>query len=166
MGAEVHVGKVDPDEGRLAGLVLPLNEFHGPSSDVVVDRFHSLPGQRTCVLADLFADLTEPRIHRRIVDSRGLAVQHAARAKLGTECRVLRIVGIFRLFFSVEVVQVAVKFVEAVYGRQIFVTVAQMVLAELACRIAPRLQQFRDRRIFLLQPYGGSRQTNLGQTGT
>jgi len=104
VGAEVHVRKVHPDEGWLAGLVLPLNEFHRPSSDVIVDRFHSLPGQRTGVLANLFADLAETRVHRRIVRGGSLAVQHSAGTKLGAERRILRIVGIFRLFFGVEVV--------------------------------------------------------------
>ena len=51
VGAEVHVGEVHPDEERLAGLVLPLDEVHGPGGDVVVDRLHPLLGQRAGVLA-------------------------------------------------------------------------------------------------------------------
>ena len=151
VGAEVHVGEVHPDEGRLAGLVLPLDEVHGALGDVVVDRLHPLLGQRTGVLADLLADLAEARIDRRIVRVRGLAVHHAARPKLGAERRVFRIVRQFRLFFGVQVVKVAVELVEAVHGGQEFVAIAQMVLAELAGGIALRLQQLGDRRIFLLQ---------------
>ena len=143
VGAEVHVREVHPDKGWLAGLVLPLNEVHRTGSDVVIDRLHPLLGQRAGVLAHLLADLAEARIHRRIVHSRGLAIQHAARAELRAERRVFRVVGQFRLFFGVQVVQIAVELVEAVYGGQVFVAVAQMVLAELAGRIASRLSATR-----------------------
>ena len=116
-------------------------------------------------LHDLLADLAEARIHRRVVRGRGLAVQHAARAELGAERRVLRVVRQFRLFLGVEVVEVAVELVEAVHGGQELVAVAQVVLAELAGGIALRLQQLGDRRVFLLQPYRGARQADLGQAG-
>ena len=82
----------------------------------------------------------------------GLAVQHAARAILRAERRVFRIVRQFRLFLGVEVVEIAVELVEAVHGRQKLVAVAQVVLAELPGRIAQRLEQLGDRRVFLLQP--------------
>ena len=75
-----------------------------------------------------------------------LAVQHAARAELLAEIREVllrRVVGHLRLFFGVEVVQVAVELVEAVHGRQVLVAVAEMVLAELAGGVAVRLQAVR-----------------------
>ena len=65
----------------------------GPVRDVVVDRLHPLPGQRAGVLDRLLADLAEPRVHGRVVRVRGLAVQHAARAVLRAERRVLRVVA-------------------------------------------------------------------------
>jgi hypothetical protein len=40
-----------------------------------------------------------------------------------------------------------------------------MVLAELTSRIAERLEQFGNRRVFLLQPQRGTRQADLGHPG-
>ena len=56
-----------------------------------------------------------------------------------------------RLLLGVEVVQVAEELVEPVHGRQELVAVAEVVLAELAGRVAERLEQLRDGRIFCLQ---------------
>ena len=165
VGAEVHVGEVHPDEERLVGVLLPLDEVHGPVGDVVVDRHHPRLGQRAGVLAHLLADLAEARIDRRVVPVRGLAVHHAARSVLRTERRVFRIVRQFRLFLGVQVVEVAVELVEAVHGGQELVAVAKMVLAELPGRIAERLEQLGNRRVFLLQPERGARQADLGQAG-
>ena len=78
---------------------------------------------------------------------------------------ILRIVGQLRLFLGVEVVEVAEELVEAVHGRQIFVAVAQVVLAELAGGVAQRLEQLGDGRIFLLQSDSGARHADLGQAG-
>ena len=97
--------------------------------------------------------------------SAGLAVQHAARAELGAERRVLRVVRQFRLFLGVQVVEIAVELVEAVDGGQELVAVAKVVLAELAGGVALRLEQFGNRRVFLLQPQRSARQADLGQAG-
>ena len=75
------------------------------------------------------------------------------------------IVGQLRLFLGVEVVEVAVEFVETVGGRQHFVAVAQMVLAELTGGVALRLQHFGDGRIFLAQPQFGAGQADLAEAG-
>ena len=85
------------------------------------------------------------RIDGRVVLVGRLALQHAARAELLPEIRVLRIVGVFRLFLGVEVVEVAEELVEAVHGRQVLVAVAEMVLAELAGGVAEVLEELRDR---------------------
>jgi hypothetical protein len=47
----------------------------------------------------------------------------------------LWIVGVFRLFLGIEVTEVAEEFVEAMLGRQKFILVPEVILAELACRI-------------------------------
>ena len=52
------------------------------------------------------------------------------------EARILRVEIAFRLLLGIEMVEVAEELVEAVLGRQVLVLVAQMVLAELAGRIA------------------------------
>ncbi len=166
VGAEMHVGKVHPDKGRLARLVLPLNEVHGPGSDVIVDGFHPLPGERTRVGAHLLADPAEARVHGRVVFVGGLAIHHATGAELGQELRALRIIGEFRLFFGVEVVQVSVELVKAVHGGQVLVSIAEVVFAELAGRIALGFQKRCNGRVFLLQSHRGARQTHLGHAGT
>ena len=107
MGAEMHVGRIHPQEERLVGALLPLHEVYGSGGDVVVGCFHPLFGQRAGVLADLLADLAEARIDRLVVGGRGLAVHHAARSELGAERSILRVVRQFRLFLGVQVVEVA-----------------------------------------------------------
>ena len=53
----------------------------------------------------------------------------------------------FRLVLGIQVIEVAEELVEAVHGRQEFVAVAEMVLAELPGCIALRLQQLSDGRV-------------------
>ena len=133
--------RVEPAEERLACALLPLHEVDGRGGGLVVDRFHPLLGQRAGVLDGLLADLAEPRIDRGIVAIGRLALQHAARAELGTVGRILRVVGQFRFFLGVEVIEVAEELVEAVHGRQRLVAVADVVLAELPGGVAEVLER-------------------------
>ena len=142
---QVHARAVEPAEERLAGRLLPLHVVDGRGRRLVVDRLHPLLGQRAGVLDRLLADLAEARVFGRIVHVGRLAFQHAARAELGEVRGVLRIVGQFRLFLGVEVVEVAEELVEAVDGGQRRVAVADVVLAELAGGVAEALQQAADR---------------------
>ena len=95
----------------------------------------------------------------------GDAVQHAARTELLLERGILRIVGQLRLLLGVEVIEIAEELVEAVHGRQVFVPIAEMVLAELAGGVAERLEQFGDGRVFLLQADRRAGHADLGQAG-
>jgi hypothetical protein len=61
----------------------------------------------------------------------------------------LGIVRVFGLVLCVQVVEVAEELVEAVNRRQEFVAVAEMVLAELSGRVALRLKQLGERRVFI-----------------
>ena len=90
-------------------------------------------------------------------------MHHAARPEHFFELRILRVIRQFRLLLGVEVVQVAEEFVEAVNGREKLVAVAEMVLAELACRITKRLEQFRDRRVLRLKADGGAGHSDFCQ---
>ena len=146
--AQVHAGRVEPDEERLARSPLPLHVVDGRSRGLVVDRLHALLGERAGVLDGLLADLAEARIDGGVVPVGRLAAQDAARAELGAIGRVLGIVRQLRLFLGVEVVEVAEELIEAVHGRQRFVAVADVVLAELAGGIAEVLharRRWRDR---------------------
>ena len=66
---------------------------------------------------------------------------------------------------GVQVVEEAEELVEAVVGRQEFVLVAEVVLAELAGGVAQRLQQLGDGGILGLQAEVGSRHADLAQAG-
>ena len=92
-------------------------------------------------------------------------MQHAARSELLLERRILGIVGQLRFFLGIQVIEIAEELVEAVHGRQIFIAVAEVVLAELAGGVAERLQQLGDGRVFLLQADGGAGHADLGQAG-
>jgi hypothetical protein len=63
------------------------------------------------------------------------------------------------------VVEVPEELVEAVVGRQEFVAVAEMVLAELARGIAHRFQDFGNGDVARLQADRRSRQTHLAEAG-
>ena len=165
VGAEVHVGGVHPNEERLAGLCCRLMKSTArsvmSSSMVTIRSLVSGPvSLHTCLP-------TLPKRGSTVGSSMSEALQsmHAARAELGAERRVFRVVRQFRLFLGVEVIEVAVELVEAVHGRQKFVAVAEVVLAELSGGVAERLEQFGDRRVFLLQPERSAGQADLGQTG-
>ena len=69
------------------------------------------------------------------------------------------------LLLGIQVIEIAEEFVEAVIGRQMLVAITQMILAELAGRIAQRLQQLGDRRILAGQAFGRARQPDLQQAG-
>jgi hypothetical protein len=68
------------------------------------------------------------------------------------ESRVLGIVLVLRLLLGVEVVEVAEELVEAVVGRQVLVTVPEVILAELRGRVAERFEQLGDRRVLGPEP--------------
>jgi hypothetical protein len=154
-GIEVHAGGVEPDEEGLAvglgllhkGLRLG-NDFPG------IEVLHPLLSQRASVLALLFADLTEARVLGRVVDVGGDTVEHTtgaelllvvfdiARVGLG-EVLVIALLG---LFLSIQVIEVAEELVEAVHSRQMRVTIAEVILAELAGGVAVLLQDLGQAR--------------------
>ena len=81
MGAEMHVGGVEPDEERGLRLVLALMKSTAASRNSSSTGLHPLLGQRAGVLDALGAVGVGP------------GVQHAARPELLPERRVFRIVG-------------------------------------------------------------------------
>src|SRR5277367_587090 len=67
--------------------------------------------------------------------------------------------------FGVEVVEVAEELVETVSRRQKLVAIAKVILAELSRHVAERLEQFRQRRIFVRQAFLSPWQPHLQETG-
>src|SRR5262249_11571278 len=150
----------------LVGLDLPLDEVDRRAGGLVVDRLHSLPGERPGVLDGLLADLAEAWIDSLIVDVGRLALEHAPRAEFRLELRILRVVGMLRLLLGIEVIEVAEELVEAMNRRQELVAVAEMVFAELAGGIAERFQRLGDGDVLCLQAQRRRREADLGHAGT
>ena len=75
-----------------------------------------------------------------------LAVQHTTRSELGAKSGVLRIVRVLRFFLCIQVIEVAMELVEAMNRRQEPITVAKVILAELASGVAERLEQLSTSR--------------------
>src|SRR4029079_10559586 len=130
---------------RLAGFVLPPDEVLGRRAELALPGSHALFRYRTRVVDLLLADFAPPRHHGLVVLVRGPAVEHAARAEVLAKLRVLRVVRHLRLFFRVQVIEIAEELVEAVIGREHVVQVAEVVLAELPGRVALLFEQRRDR---------------------
>src|SRR5262249_44199640 len=130
MGPDMHAGRVEPDEERLAVPHSAVDEVDRRLDELRVDRLHTLAGERPGILALLPAPGAEARIVAGRVGRGRDALEDAARAELRPKTRVLRIVRLFRLLLGIEVIEVAEEHVEAVHGRQELVAVAKVVLAE------------------------------------
>ena len=152
----MHVRGVEPHEEGHAGVIVALDEVDGLIEDFVVHRLHPLLGQRTGVDDGLAALAVR------------LAVQDAARTEVRLEVREVDRVGIvaqFGLFLGVQVIEVAEELVETVHGRKVRITVAQVVLAELAGRVALARQDPGNGGIPGLHASLGTGHAHLGEAG-
>ena len=113
VGDDVHAGRVEPEEERLAVALGLVDELERVGQDLVVDRLHPLRIERAGVLDLLLADLAPARLDGRVVLVGGPAVDHVARPDLVHQ--VLRVVAVRRILHRVEVVEVAEELVEAVH---------------------------------------------------
>lgn len=75
--------------------------------------------------------------------------------------RVLGVIRILEFFFRVQMVKVAIKFVESVVGRQVLIPVTEMVLTNLRGGVTVRLEQFGDRWVFFDEPLLRTGQSDL-----
>src|SRR5262249_40354274 len=144
---------VEPDEEGLLVLDGAIDEIRRRRQELLVDRLHALLGERAGIDASLLAPGAEARVVAWRVGLRRHAFQHAARAELGGEAGILGIVRMLRLVLGIEVVEIAEELVEAMHRRQELVAVAEMVLAELPGGIALRLEQLRDGRVLVGEPF-------------
>jgi hypothetical protein len=119
VGEDVHARRVPPQEERLAVGLRLVDEGERLGRHLLVDGFHARARQRAGVL-DLLGAV-----------GRGRGPDHPARTKLPLERGILGIVGVLRLLFGVQVVEVAEEFIEAMDGRQHVVAITQVVLAKL-----------------------------------
>src|SRR6476619_5035702 len=169
MGPKVHVGGVEPAKEGFPSGVLALDEILGCGAELVVAGFHALLGERSVIIDLLPHNFSETRIDRRIVLIGRVAAQNPARSEPLAEVRKIlftRVVGQFRLFFRIEVIQIAEELIESVDRRQVLVAVTQMVLAELSGRIASTFKKFRNGWVLRLKTHGRGGNTDLGETGT
>jgi hypothetical protein len=134
----MHAGGVVPTEkGRICPH-LPLHEVDGRGRGLIVDRFHALAGKRTGIFDGLLADAAPARLFgsgRR--DRRTCSAARRADQIL-PKLNVAGIKPVLRILLGVEVIKIAVKFIEAVHRRQIFVAIAEVVLAKLTGGVAER----------------------------
>jgi hypothetical protein len=161
----MHARRVEIAEPRRILLRLSIYEIEGRGKELLIDSLHSLFRERSCVLDGLLADFAELLVNCGVIDFGGFTLEHAARAKPLPEFRVLRIVVVVGLLFGIQVIEIAEKFVETVHRRQVLVAVAEMVLAELACRVAKVLHEFADSRVFGFDAKHGARRADLGEPG-
>src|SRR4030095_92824 len=73
--------------------------------------------------------------------------------------------AVLRVFFGVEMIEIAEKLIEAMIGRQILVLVAKVVLAELTGSVSERLEQFGERCVTRLQAHGCGGNTHFREPG-
>src|SRR5262245_23841672 len=92
-------------------------------------------------------------------------MENAARTVLLLELRILRIVGVLRLLFRIQVVEIPEKLVETMRGRQKLVAVAEVVLAELPAGVAERLQDVGNRWVFGSKSEIGTRKPDFREAG-
>ncbi len=125
----MHARRRHPGEKRLAILVGPLDEVDRCIGELGVGRLHALARHGPGVLDLLAALAVSP------------GVKHAPGAEPLPELGIFRVVVALGLLLGVEVVEVTEELVEAVYRRQMFVLVAEVVLAELTAGVAVGLEE-------------------------
>ena len=146
---DVTARGVPPQEERLVGFSRLIEVVERALGNLLVDGLHALDRERAGALDLLGAVRIRP------------GVNDATRAVLLLQRRVLEVVGVFRLLLSIEVVERPKEFVEPVRRREMFVQVAEVVLAKLRRGIALRLEELRQRDIARLQTFLSAGQPHL-----
>ena len=143
----MHAGGIEVGEPRLIGSLLPVDEVERGTEKLFVHGLHAFRREWSGIF-DFPA-------------SRGF--DHAAWSETLAKLRVLWVVRIFGFFLGIEMVEVAKELIKAVRSWQKLVFVAEVVLAELTCGIAKRLENFCDTRVFGTQTDVCTGQANLCQ---
>ena len=139
-----------PKEEWFLVFCFAVEEIERLSDDLIIERLHSLRGQRAFIL-------------RWTV---GGTRNHSARIKLLTKLGISRAIRVFQIFVAIQMVKIAEILVETVTVRQVFFKIAQVVLAILGGGIALGLEDFGESNVFLLQPGRRTWRADGCQTGT
>jgi hypothetical protein len=145
--------------------VIVVDEVERGTQEFFVYGLHALGVERAGIFYGLLADLAIDRVDGRVIPVACFALKHTSRPEFRTEARVFWIIGVLRLFFCVEMIEVAEELVEAMNSRQKLVEIAQMVLAELAGGVAERLQRFCDGHILGAKTNRCARQPDFRKPG-
>ena len=137
MRPDMHPCAVPPDKEGFVSLDCPLHEVQRFYSDLHIDRFHTFDRQR-------------PGVFNSSISKR---VDYTTWTELLLEFRIFRIVGMFRLLLSIQMIEVTEELIEAVVGRQHVVAITQVVFAELAGRVTLLLEQHGDSWVFDLHAF-------------
>src|SRR5215469_3715071 len=117
MSEDVHASRIKITEERFTCLVLAVHEIERCGQEFFVNRFHPLFGQWTGIL--------------NLAVSVGM--NDPTRPKTLLEFGIFWVVGILRLFFGIEVVEVTKELVKTMVTGEKLVFVAQMIFAKLTC---------------------------------
>ncbi len=151
-GVHVHPAWVEPDEEGLVRLLRAFDEVEAGLDELLVHSLHPLLSKLTGILDLLLANFAEAVVDRGIVRIGGPSVEHAAGTEFLKVFGILWVVALLELLLSVQVIEVTEELVEAMHRRQVLVAVAKVILAELAGRIAKRLEHLGKSRRFRLEP--------------
>ena len=97
----MHAGAVPPYKERLVSLDCAVHEIQGCYSGFVVDCFHALDCQRSGIFDSAIS----------------IRMYYATWAEFLFEFRIFRIVRMFRLLLSIQMIEVSEELIEAVIGR-------------------------------------------------
>src|SRR6185503_15815701 len=169
VGTEMHVGRIQPAEPGVARRGLFLNPVLGRGNKLIITSFHPLLCERSSILDFLFADTTIPLIDRGIIGVGGPAMENAARCEFFVEFGEIffgRPIWEFRFLFGIQVIEIAEEFMKPVNRRQVFVSISQMIFAELSSGVSQRLQKFRYGCILAFDTNSRPRNADFGETGS
>ena len=163
----MHTRGVVPEHEGLPALARTIHEVHRTRHQIVLNRRHAFAVERTAVPDGLLADAAEPGVHGGVIFVGRFTFKYPAWSEQRLELlTALRIVVLLGLFLGIEVIEVSVEIVETVNGRQILVTVAEVVLARLTGHVSQRLEQISDGGVFGLEALHRARHANRCKAGT
>ncbi len=146
VGKDVHFRGVPPKKEGFVFCFGLIKEGEGVGVNFFVKGFHAFSGEGAGV-----GDWAS-----------GKAVDDAAWGKFLFKVGFFRVVGVFRFFFCIEVVEVAEKLIEAVCGGKHFIAIAEVVFAKLAGFVATGAEESGQSGVFFFEAFGGTWKADFG----